>query len=260
MSPLDLKLAFAGLVIGGLVGLTGMGGGSLMTPLLIFLGLPPVKAVGTDLAYAAVTKTFGAWRHHVLQNVNYDVARWLALGSVPASVLGVFTLDRLKGWLGSDPDAFVQNLLGALLILVGVGFALKGVLRPHTPTEEPTGGLERRQKLIALGVGVLFGFALGLTSVGSGTFFGLALLLFFPLRASRVVGTDVFHAAILVFAAAVAHAVSGNVEWGSVSWILVGSVPGILIGARYTARAPERALRMLLATTLTVSGVALLTS
>src|SRR4051794_14706301 len=260
MSPLDLKLAFAGLLIGGLVGLTGMGGGSLMTPLLIFLGLPPVKAVGTDLAYAAVTKSFGAWRHHVLQNVNYDVAKWLALGSVPASVLGVFTLDRLESLLGSDPDAFVQTLLGILLILVGTGFALKSVLRPHASVDEPAAGLDRRQKAIAFGVGVVFGFALGLTSVGSGTFFGLALLLFFPLRASRVVGTDVFHAAMLVFAAALAHAVSGNVEWGSVSWILVGSVPGILVGARYTGRAPERALRMLLATTLTVSGVALLFS
>jgi uncharacterized membrane protein YfcA len=260
MSALDLKLALAGLLIGGLVGLTGMGGGSLMTPLLIFLGLPPVKAVGTDLAYAAVTKTFGAWRHHVLQNVNYEVAKWLALGSVPASVVGVFTLDRLEGWLGQSPDAFVQDLLGVLLILVGAAFALKAVLRPHPPAEEPLHGLERRQKATAFAVGLVFGFALGLTSVGSGTFFGLALLVFFPLRASRVVGTDVFHAAILVFAAALAHAVSGNVEWGSVSWILVGSVPGILVGARYTGRAPERALRMLLATTLTVSGVALLFS
>src|SRR5215475_5034322 len=109
MTPLDVKLAFAGLVIGGLVGLTGMGGGSLMTPLLIFLGLPPVKAVGTDLAYAAVTKSFGAWRHHVFDNVNYDVAKWLALGSVPASVLGVFTLDRIESALGTNPDDVVQD-------------------------------------------------------------------------------------------------------------------------------------------------------
>src|SRR4051812_47699377 len=113
MSPLDLKLAFAGLLIGGLVGLTGMGGGSLMTPLLIFLGLPPVKAVGTDLAYAAVTKSFGAWRHHVLQNVNYDVAKWLALGSVPASVLGVFTLDRLRACWGRIPTRSCRRCSGS---------------------------------------------------------------------------------------------------------------------------------------------------
>src|SRR4051812_50134655 len=101
MSPLDLKLAFAGLLIGGLVGLTGMGGGSLMTPLLIFLGLPPVKAVGTDLAYAAVTKSFGAWRHHVRQNVNYDVAKGLAPGSVAASGLGVFPRHRPRSLAGA---------------------------------------------------------------------------------------------------------------------------------------------------------------
>ncbi len=107
--------------------------------------------------------------------------------------------------------------------------------------------------------GLLIGGLVGLTGMGGGSLM-TPLLIFLPLRASRAVGTDVFHAAILVFAAAAAHAVSGNVEWGSVSWILVGSLPGILIGARYTARAPERALRFLLAATLTVSGVALLTA
>src|SRR3954471_12762076 len=100
MSALDLKLAFAGLLIGGLVGLTGMGGGSLMTPLLIWLGIPPVKAVGTDLAYAAITKTFGAWRHHTLEHVNHDLVRWLALGSVPSSVVGVWTLSRMEDVMG----------------------------------------------------------------------------------------------------------------------------------------------------------------
>jgi uncharacterized membrane protein YfcA len=257
MTVLDGKLAAAGLLIGALVGLTGMGGGSLMTPLLVLLGIPPVKAVGTDLAYAAVTKTIGAWRHHALANVNYPIARWLAAGSVPASIVGVFTLTQLKHSLGPDLDTWIQRALGVALILVGSALVARTFLRPHVVVEEQGDALSRRQKVMAVGVGVLFGFALGLTSVGSGVFFGMALMLLFPLRASRIVGTDVFHAALLVAAAAGAHTIAGNVDFGSVGWILVGSLPGILIGAQFTGRLPDRPLRMALGATLAAAGAAM---
>ena len=240
--------------------MTGMGGGSLMTPLLIMLGIPPVKAVGTDLAYAAITKTFGAWRHQKLENVNLTVVKWLALGSVPASVLGVVTLERLKDVMGDDLDRFIQTALGVALVAVGVAFVVKSFLRRNPVQPEINGELSTRRKVLAVSVGVVFGFALGLTSVGSGTFFGMALMLFFPLRAARIVGTDVFHAAILVASAALAHTFAGNVEFGTVGWILVGSVPGILIGAQLTNRAPERGLRVGLGVTLATAGVALLTT
>ena len=259
--PLELKLAVAGLLVGTLVGLTGMGGGAVMTPLLIFMGIPAVQAVGTDLAYSAVTKTVGAWRHHTLRHVNYRIALWLGLGSVPASVVGVFTLDRLEHAAGTDVETLIRDVLGAALVVVGATLLVRTLLhRRARPGREIETRLERRQKLLAVGVGLVFGYVLGLTSVGSGTFFGMALLLFFPLSASRVVGTDTLHAAVLVWAAALAHAAAGNVDLGSVSWLLVGSVPGILLGAQFTGRAPERVLRIALSVVLAVSGVALLRS
>jgi uncharacterized membrane protein YfcA len=259
MTELEAKLVLAGLAIGALVGLTGMGGGSLMTPLLVFLGVPPVKAVGTDLAYAAITKTFGAWRHHAMQNVDYRLAGWLALGSVPASVTGVFVLDRLKDAMGDRLDDLVQQGLGVALIVVGVALVVRLLWRPLGLPAEPR-ELTTRTRVLAVAIGAVFGFALGFTSVGSGTFFGMAMMLVFPMSASRIVGTDVFHAALLVFAAAGAHVVSGNVEFGTVGWILIGSLPGILIGAHFTGRAPERALRIGLGVTLALAGLALLTS
>jgi uncharacterized protein len=258
--PIELKLVIAGLLVGCLVGLTGMGGGAVMTPLLIFLGIPATTAVGTDLAFSAATKTLGAWRHHSLRHVNYRIALWFAAGSVPAAVLGVLTLKELQEAMGDDVDAFVQLLLGGALVIVGITFALKTlILKEHPHDREIETRLASREKVLAVGIGLVFGYLLGLTSVGSGTFFGMALVLVFQLRAARVVGTDIFHAAILVWAAAIAHAaITQTVEFGTVGWLLVGSIPGILIGAQGTSRAPERLLRGCIATVLGVSGISLL--
>ena len=258
MTPLDAKLIVAGLLVGALVGMTGMGGGSLMTPILVLLGIPPVKAVGTDLAYAAVTKVFGAWRHHSKANVDYRLALWLAAGSVPASVAGVFVLKKLKEEMGDDLNHLLTLTLGIALILVGVAFALKNAIHAARPAK--TAELTTRMKLMAVGIGVVFGFALGLTSVGSGTFFGMAMMLLFGLSAARIVGTDVFHAAILTAAAGGAQAVAGNVQFGTVGFILIGSIPGILIGSHFTNRIPERPMRVALGVTLAVAGTALVFS
>ena len=250
MTPLDAKLIVAGLLVGTLVGMTGMGGGSLMTPILVLLGIPPIKAVGTDLAYAAITKTFGAWRHHSKENVDYRLVWWLASGSVPASVAGVFVLKKLKDEMGDDVNHLLTVTLGVALILVGVAFALKNAI--HAARPSLTSELTARKKLLAVGIGLVFGFALGLTSVGSGTFFGMAMMLCFGLSAARIVGTDVSHAAILTAAAGGAQAVAGNVQFGTVGFILIGS--------HYTNRVPERQMRMALGVTLAVAGTALVFS
>jgi uncharacterized membrane protein YfcA len=258
--PVEAKLVLAGLLVGALVGLTGMGGGAVMTPLLIFLGIPATTAVGTDLAFSAFTKTLGAWRHHSLSHVNYRIAFWLAAGSVPAAVLGVLTLKQLQNAMGDDVDGLIQALLGASLVLVGLTFALKTlVLKPKEHEREIETRVTSREKVMAVGIGLGFGYLLGLTSVGSGTFFGMALVLLFHLRAARVVGTDIFHAAMLVWAAAIAHAViTQTVQFGTVGWLLAGSIPGILIGAQGTSRAPERLLRGCIAAVLGISGISLL--
>ena len=258
MTPLDAKLIVAGLLVGTLVGMTGMGGGSLMTPILVLLGIPPVKAVGTDLAYAAITKVFGAWRHHAKANVDYRLVWWLAAGSVPASVIGVVVLKKLKENMGDDVNHLITAALGSALIVVGIAFGLKNAIQAARPPKalELTG----RRKALAVAIGLVFGFALGLTSVGSGTFFGMAMMLCFGLSAARIVGTDVVHAAILTAAAGSAQAVAGNVEFGTVGFILIGSIPGILIGSHYTNRVPERQMRVALGVTLTVAGTALVLS
>lgn len=261
--PFEVKLILAGLIVGALVGLTGMGGGALMTPILILVGIPPTTAVGTDLAYAAITKSVGAWRHHQLKHVNMRIVFWLACGSVPAAFLGVFTLAELKDRMGGDVEDLIQTVLGVALVAVGVTFGLKTLIDLRGSGRDVDIREVRLKRwhgrIFSIGIGLVFGYLLGLTSVGSGTFFGMALILFYRLRAARVVGTDIFHAAILVWAGAIAHAlITHTVDFGSVGWLLVGSIPGILIGAQYTARAPEKLLRVALAIVLSVSGICLM--
>jgi uncharacterized membrane protein YfcA len=253
-------LMAAGLAVGLLVGLTGMGAGSLMTPILIsFFGIPAGTAVGTDLVYAAVTKTFGAARHTQLRNVNPKLALWMATGSVPAAFLGTFTLYNL---LGSNINSWLPNVIGYALILVGIAVAVRTFITIRglwdTSNLPVDGDLTRNHKILALTIGAVFGFILGMTSVGSGVFFGMALVTLFPLSARRVVGTDLLHAMMVTTAAAAGTIIWGMPDYGNVGNILVGSIPGILIGSHFTARLPERALRGSIASVLALSGLKLL--
>jgi uncharacterized protein len=250
----------AGLAVGLLVGLTGMGAGSLMTPILIgVFGIPAGTAVGSDLIYAAITKIFGAARHHQLRNVNAELGLWMAAGSVPAAIAGVFTLYNL---LGDNVDNILPTLIGTVLVIVGLTVAARTfVTIPGVwdASKLPTDGrLERRHKMLAVGIGVVFGFILGLTSVGSGVFFGMALVTLFPLAARRVVGTDLFHAMMVTVAAGLATLLWGTPDFGVVGSILIGSIPGILIGSHFTAQAPERLLRGVISLVLAASGLKLL--
>jgi uncharacterized membrane protein YfcA len=260
MEP-NAKFALAGLIVGTLVGFSGMGGGSLMTPLLIALGLPAPKAVGTDLIYSAVTKSLGTVSHARRQHVDWKVALWLAAGSVPASIAGVLTISVLKNQMGADVNRLLQQLLGGMLVIVGVLIVVKiwagwsggSRGRSDNPVEMTT-----RRKMLAVGTGLVGGYGVGLTSIGSGTLFALMLMTAFPLVARRVVGTDLFHAMLLVWAAGLAHAVAGNVQFNTVGAILVGSIPGVLIGSRFTGRIPERPVRGALGAVLVLSGSLLL--
>jgi hypothetical protein len=255
----------AGLAVGLLVGLTGMGAGSLMTPILITVfGIPPTTAVGSDLIYAAITKVFGAARHHQLENVNKELGLWMGAGSVPAAILGVFTLYEIFPRVGFNVDDVLLNLIGGILVLVGITVALRTFVSipglwdsARLPTD---GALDRHHKILALCIGLVFGFILGLTSVGSGVFFGMALVTLFPLAARRVVGTDLFHAMLVTVAAGLATLVWGSPNFSVVGSILIGSIPGILIGSHFTARANDRLLRGIIALVLAASGLKTLNS
>jgi len=253
----------AGLAVGMLVGATGMGAGSLMTPILITVfGIPPTTAVGSDLIYAAITKTFGAARHHQLKNVNTELGLWMGAGSVPAAILGVFTLYEIFPRIGIDVNSVLLNLIGIVLVIVGITVAARTFLtipRLWSSDNLPTDGpLNTWHKVLAVTIGVVFGFILGLTSVGSGVFFGLTLVTLFPLAARRVVGTDLFHAMLVTVAAGLATLVWGTPNFSVVGSILIGSIPGILIGSHFTARAPDRMLRGIISLVLAASGLKLL--
>ena len=256
---MNAGLMLAGLAVGLLVGLTGMGAGSLMTPILItFFGIPAGTAVGTDLVYAAVTKTFGAARHHQLKNVNRELALWMATGSVPAAFLGTYSLYNL---FDANIDTWLPNVIGYTLVLVGIAVAIRTFITIRglwdTSKLPQDGELTRNHKILAVTIGAVFGFILGLTSVGSGVFFGLTLVTLFPLAARRVVGTDLFHAMLVTVAAGLATLVWGTPNFSVVGSILIGSIPGILIGARLAGVVPEWLLRPLLAVTLCYAAYAL---
>ncbi len=255
MNPL---IVVFGVCVGILVGMTGVGGGSLMTPLLILVfGINPVTAVGTDLAYAAVTKTAGGIKHLRQGTVDVRLSTWMALGSVPAAIGGVYVLKLLERALGKGFDRTMFIVLAVALLLTGAAMLVRALMRRPKPERfkaEPS----RRNKLTAVATGASVGFVLGLTSAGSGALIAVALILLFRLMPTRVVGTDVFHAAILLWAAAIAHIVAGDVDFGLAGTLVLGSVPGVWLGSHLSVRVPTGSLRVALALVLVGSGLALL--
>ena len=253
------EFALTGLLIGVLVGITGMGGGSLMTPILVlFLGFNPTTAIGTDILHGAIFKTVGAWRQRRLGNVKARLSGWMFLGSAPMSLAGVALATWIEDRYGDEVESVGGKILGAALLLGGAGLLAKTFVFRDKAERVDGIRLTRRDRGVAVAIGFFGGFVVGLTSVGSGVFFGLTLLLAFPLRSAKVVGTDIFHAAALLWVAGAGHLAAGNVDLGAVGWLLVGSIPGILVGSQLTVRIPDRSFRGVLSATLAVSGVKLL--
>jgi len=255
---MDPLIIVFGLGVGVLVGLTGIGGGSLMTPLLILaIGTHPVVAIGTDLAYGAVTKTVGGWRHLRQRTVDLRLSLWLAAGSAPGALLGVVLVERLHAAAGDDFEPALLGALGVALVLAAGGVLARSLFAPRAVARErERARLDRRGRTLAVVSGLVLGFVLGITSVGSGALVGLVLILAFRLTPRRVVGTDVFHAAILLWVAGLAHLVSGNVDLGLMANILAGSIPGVWLGAALLPRVPQAGLRPALGVVLLAAALA----
>ena len=254
---MDWKYTVLGLFTGLLVGMTGMGGGSLMTPLLVFFfGVPPTTAIGTDIAHGAAFKTVSAVQHRRMGNVRARLAGWMLIGSAPTSLLGVWLATRLTERYGEGVEDVMAQVLGAALLFGCVGLVAKSLV--HTAPSGADWRLTNRDRVAAVLIGVFGGFIVGLTSVGSGVFFGLTLLVLFPLRAHKVVGTDIFHAAALLYVAGIGHWLAGNVDFALLGWLLLGSIPGVLVGGRLTLSIPETVLRFALAGVLGLAGLKLL--
>lgn len=257
---MDPVLIIFGLGIGILVGMTGMGGGALMTPLLILVfGVQPVTAIATDNLYGSVTKWFGAWGHLKRRTVHLGIAFWLAVGSVPAAIAGVWVIKILQAHYGEDRlNELVLGMLGAALLVVGASVFMRAIFLADVIPERHAMHLYRRHKVIAIVTGALTGFVIGLTSAGSGTLVAITLIAVFRLTPQRIVGTDIFHGAVLQGAAGIAYAIGGSVNFPLMATILIGSIPGVIVGARLAVKVPQGFLRYALATVLTGSAIAVL--
>lgn len=246
MSPL---IGLVGLLTGLLVGLTGVGGGSILTPLLVFLGVPLPTAVGTDLVSSIGTKLVGMVQHGRQQAVDWRAAMLLAVGGVPTAVLGSF----VSHLLGRSALPFLTHILGAALVLAALSTLLQHVLRRRHPPGE---GASLALPLPAVGLGV--GFIVGLTSVGAGALVAPTLFLASRLSTRQVVGTDVAAGFVLSLAAGLAHAGLGAADLPMVLNLLLGSVPGAILGTRLTLYVPNRPLRTIVSGLVFLSGLRLL--
>ncbi|HEY6543129.1 MAG TPA: sulfite exporter TauE/SafE family protein [Ktedonobacteraceae bacterium] len=274
---MDFRYSLVGLLIGVLVGLTGMGGGSLLAPILILVfRVPPVWAVGTDVAYSTVTKAVGSLVHIRQKHVNFKIALWLACGSVPATLLSVTLVQFIRKHYGSVVNGVILHAIGFTLILVAVLLVVKPFLmrridqkRLETqkqaalaggsaePSSTPTTNRweKRYRPLVTALIGAFVGFLVGLTSVGSGTLIIVSLAFLFPrLTAKELVGTDIFQAFMLLAAGSIAYFTAGTINWRIAGLLLIGSLPGVLIGSRLSKYIPEPYMRPVLAVVLVISG------
>jgi uncharacterized protein len=263
----DWTLALGALVVGVVVGLTGMGGGALMTPMLVlFFGVSPLAAVSSDLVASAVMKPVGSVVHLRNGTVRLDLVRWLCVGSVPAAFAGVLVARSLGH--GHGVDDLIQKALGVALIIAATGLFIRAYLRlaerarhrdgrrPHDPSGPPA--LEVRVLPTVL-IGAIGGLVVGMTSVGSGSLIIIALMGLYPtLRASELVGTDLVQAVPLVASAAVGHLIFGDFRLGVTGALLTGSIPGAYIGAQLSSRLPGALIRRALAFVLLASALKLL--
>jgi hypothetical protein len=266
---IDTWLAVAAFGVGIVVGLTGMGGGALMTPVLVFFfGVPPLAAVSSDLVASAVMKPVGGLVHLRHGTVNLGLVRWLCLGSVPAAFSGVLIARAIGG--GAEVDRFIQKALSVALLAAAAGLVARAYLKlverarrrnlgaAIEPASTPPPPIAIRPVPTVL-VGALGGIVVGLTSVGSGSLIIVALLTLYPaLRASQLVGTDLVQAVPLVMAAAAGHLLFGEFEFNVAAALVLGSVPGVWVGAMLSSRAPGGLVRRALAIVLAATGLRLL--
>jgi len=254
LSSTDLLYPISGLFVGFLVGLTGVGGGSLMTPLLVLIfGIHPTTAVGTDLLYAAATKTAGTFVHNAGNTVDWRIVRRLAYGSVPATALTLLMLH----YTGAHTTAIahlVTFVLGIALVFTAIATLFRGwVVRSLTARfGEPTESGAERLTILS---GVVLGVLVSISSVGAGALGVTALILLYPgLPLVRIVGSDIAHAVPLTLLAGMGHWAMGDVDWHLCGALLTGSIPGIILGSLIAPRLPEPGLRPLLASILLIVG------
>lgn len=259
-----LEFILAGVLVGFCVGITGVGGGSLMTPILISLfKIEPHIAIGTDLLYAAISKFCGSMVHAKKLNIVWPIVIWLALGSIPASIITHWVLDHyLSG--STHYKSVLTMVLGFMLTLTGISiifrariekFFAKFRAEKQNDEDNQSFNIEGKRAYVVI-MGIVLGVFVTLSSVGAGAFGIMALILMFPnLPMIRIIGSDVVHAVLLTSVAGFAHMTSGNVDFHLLGWLLVGSIPAIIVGTLISSKMPEKLIRKVLGITLFALGI-----
>jgi hypothetical protein len=256
---MHLDIALAGFVVGCVIGLTGMGGGALMTPVLvIFFHITPSAAISSDVVASMVLKPIGGGVHLRRGTVNLTLVRWLAIGSVPSAFFGAYLISRIGGDEAGDT---IKTILGIVLLLAAAGMVTKLVIqakRKALPPDQPMPASAVRPVPTLL-IGIFGGLVVGMTSVGSGSLMIVLLMLLYPMLSAReMVGTDLVQAIPLVAAAALGHLVFGHASFDTTTSVLVGAVPGVYLGAHISSRANDRYIRPVLVAVLVISSLKLL--
>lgn len=269
---MEWEVSIGGFTVGLIMGMTGMGGALIMTPMMIFLfGVSPSVAVGTDLIYSSITKLFGAYQHWRQKTVDLTLVKWLSAGSIPGALIGVLLIFYLQHHLNvTQFNGTIGKLLGVIYLLIAglmlyrflkskpgaitPGETAPGATAPGATTPGPS-SLPYPPKSRLLAIGAAGGFVVGMTSVGSGTLFIALLLFVYPIASNKLVGTDLLQAVLITGTAGLAHLYIGNVNLKLVMELLIGSIPGILIGSRLTMKAPDIAIRAALMLMLVLSGM-----
>jgi uncharacterized protein len=263
---MDTTPTLFGLLVGFLVGLTGVGGGSLMTPFLVaVMGVSAPTAIGTDMVFATLTKFTGSVQHYRQQSVNLEVAIFLGLGSIPAGLLGVATLEWIEGSFDAETvKSIMITIIALTLVLVGASLIFRNFLPERMDAPNKPGvwdgksRMSRRRRIYTIIFGAMGGYLVGLTSIGSGSIMAVILLLLYPIAPAVIVGTDIAHATVLSLVVGLAHMTQGNVDFTLAGSLLLGGIPGVLIGSRIAPWLPGKPLKMILAAMLIFVGARLL--
>lgn len=254
---MSIGIILMGLLIGFMVGLTGVGGAALLTPVLILLGINPAIAVGTDLAYNSITKFFGSFQHWRQKTINLKLIKYLAIGSVPSAIAAVGMLHLFNSFFHNQ-EQIIKHALGYVLILVALTTFIKTFVKKKLEWNRLQLKPVHEKRTLTILIGAILGFLVGLTSIGSGSLFALAMLYLYRLRPSELVGTDIAHAFFLVTAAGLMHAGIGNVDYLLMINLLLGSIPGVFIGSTLSAKIPAKPLRAIMAIMILFSGLKLI--
>ena len=251
-----LVKALVGSLVGGLVGLTGMGSGVLLLPILIFwLGVPPIYAIGSDAAFSAFTKLGAGVLHWRQRTVNWKLTRFLALGSIPGALCGVLLLSHLRTVYGNGINDILRSVIGVLLVCIPLLLLFPVTSkRPGLDIVQ----LSRKSWLGITLIGLFAGFLVGMSSVGSGTIILVLLVPLVKCQPSVLVGTDIVHAVLLTGFTTLLYLKLGNVDFSLLFALLIGSIPGALLGVRLSTALPSRWLKRVLCVTLIATGVRIL--